>query len=189
MREGIHVIEILKQERLSILAVIVVFLAGILSGYLTFEQSKEELIPVLKGMVGRLLTESKAQTAVNIFVNNLTATLAFLVTGVTIVIPLMIVFSNGYMFGFIAKLMEIQDLPWTEFLKAVIPHSILELPAFFLSAVLGIRIGIGVITTRRREEFVQRVREAVSIYLSVVIPLLVLAAAVEAFITFDLVLG
>jgi len=191
MSEKIDIPKVLKGEKILVLVLVGVFLAGILSGYLTFEQSKEELMPILKGMVRTLLTESKLQTSINIFMNNMTATLAFLVTGFTMIIPLLIVFSNGYMFGFILKLMEIQDLGWIDFLKAVIPHSIFELPAFFLSAVLGIRIGIGLITAsgRRRNEFVRRTKEGIFIYLTVVIPLLILAALVEAFITFELVLG
>jgi len=184
-------VEILKGERILILVVLMTFLLGILSGYMTFDQSKEEMVPILKNMVRRLLAESKSETAFNIFMNNHTATIMFLVLGVTVILPLIIVLSNGYLFGFILRMMEIQGLDWVEFLKATVPHAIFELPAFFLAAILGMRIGTGVIAAkgRRKDEFIKRTREGIFIFLTVVVPLLLLAAFIEAFITFELVLG
>lgn len=191
MSGRIGIVGILRGEMPLAILVICVFILGIISGYLTYEESAEELIPALKGMVRRLLSESRPETAFNIFMNNLTATIIFLITGVTIIIPLLIVFSNGYVFGFILRLMEIQGLDWFDFLKATVPHSVFELPAFFLAAVLGMRIGIRVVLARgrRRDEFIGRAREGIFIFLVVVVPLLLLAALVEAFITFELVLG
>ena len=183
--------KILKGEKILILIVLVTFLLGILSGYMTFDQSKEEMVPVLKEMVRRLLAESKSETAFNIFMNNLTATVMFLILGVTVIIPLLIVFSNGYIFGFILRMMDIQGLDWFEFLKATVPHAVFELPAFFLAAILGMRIGAGVIVAkgRRKKEFIKRAKEGIFIFLTIVFPLLLLAAFIEAFITFELVLG
>ena len=185
------IIRILKGERILIFIVLMTFLLGIISSYVTFDQSKEEMVPVLKDMVRRLLTESKSETAFNIFMNNLTATVMFLILGVTIILPLLIVFSNGYIFGFILKMMEIQGLEWFEFLKATVPHAIFELPAFFLAAILGMRIGAGVVVAkgRRKDELIKRTKEGIFIFLTVVVPLLLLAAFIEAFITFVLVLG
>ncbi len=183
--------EILKGEKILILIVLMTFLLGILSGYASYDQSKEEIVPVLKDMVRRLLAESKSETAFNIFMNNLTATVMFLVLGVTVILPLLIVFSNGYLFGFILRMMEIQGLDWFEFLKATVPHAIFELPAFFLAAILGMRIGIGVVVAKgeRKDELIKRTKEGIFIFLTVVVPLLLLAAFIEAFITFELVLG
>ena len=184
-------VEILKGERILILIVLMTFLLGIISGYASYEQSKEEMVPVLKDMVRRLLTESKSETAFNIFMNNLTATIMFLILGVTVILPLLIVFSNGYIFGFILRMMGIQGLDWFEFLKATVPHAVFELPAFFLAAIIGMRIGTRVIVVkgRRKEEFTRRSKEGIFIFLTVVVPLLLLAAFIEAFITFELVLG
>ncbi len=183
-------IRILKEDKILIFVVILTFLAGILSGYMTFDQSRGGMIPVLKNMVRRLLTGSNAETGFNIFMNNLTATIMLLVLGVTIIIPLLVIFSNGYIFGFILRMMGVLGLGWVEFLKATVPHAIFELPALFLAAVLGMRIGTGIIVSdgHRRGEFILRTREGILIFLTIVVPLLLLAAFVEAFITFELVI-
>ncbi|MBC7113932.1 MAG: stage II sporulation protein M [Candidatus Methanomethyliales bacterium] len=72
--------------------------------------------------------------------NSLTVGLAFFLSPVLLIFPIMILVLNGFMTGFIASVLPI-DLA----LKALAPHGIFELPALVLAAAGGLCFGTGVI--------------------------------------------
>ncbi len=60
--------------------------------------------------------------------------------------PLFSLFGNGTLMGVVAVLMAEQGISFPVFFfLGVLPHGILELPAFFISAALGLKIGYHIV--------------------------------------------
>lgn len=77
--------------------------------------------------------------------------------------------------------------PYTFLLATVLPHATVELPALLIAAAAGLRWQTAVLSPPPRktisEAFIMRGAEFARIFLGVVIPLLLIAAFVEAYIT------
>ncbi len=190
MAEDIH--EILKKNKNLILLSVIFFIIGGVAGFLSFEKTEGQILPVLKDVVfANIIEESKFQTAINILSRNLWATAILLISGFTVILSLVILFFNGFIFGFVSKLTLTRNLGIDILIKGVLPHSIFELPAFLISAAIGIRAGIIIFGTRkdRIQNLISHLKELIFIYLFLIIPLLVIAAFVEAFVSASLVLG
>jgi stage II sporulation protein M len=129
----------------------------------------------------------------SIFVNNLLATLSMIAMGTFFgIIPLSSMLINGMMLGVV--LMEAAERtgqhPLTIFAATVLPHGILELPAMFLAAAFGIRLGAAVFRRilaafvperleASREEWIG-IRQRLPVMLILLVTLLFVAAMVEA---------
>lgn len=192
MSEGRELVTgILKDNiRLFILS-FVIFILGVPVGYLTYEDAREHLTPVLEKLRSMVVSKSKMDMAYTIFLNNLRVSLIIVVSGVFIILPFFILFTNGFLMGFVVKLSEVSGRDYMFLVKALLPHSFFEMSAIFLSSTLGIRTGLSIIFPKektRLESMVSRIREASLIYLLVVVPLLLIAAFIEAYITSSLVM-
>lgn len=187
-----NVLNILKKNKNLILISIFFFIIGGIAGFLSFEKMEGELVPILKNVVfAGIIEESRFKTALNILERNLSATAILLISGITIIVPIIIVFLNGYLFGFVFKLMLTKNLDMLIFVRGVLPHSIFEFPAFLISAAIGIRTGIIILSTGRNimKTLLSHLKETAIIYVIVIIPLLLIAAFIEAFVSSALVLG
>jgi ABC-type transport system involved in multi-copper enzyme maturation permease subunit len=105
--------------------------------------------------------------------------------GVLGIIALVLPFSIiGY---FTAMVGQIGLSPWTFLLGFVIPHGVLEIPAIILTGALVIRLGLTLVVPNDEysigEAWVRSLAEWTRMVLCVVIPLLLLAAFLEVFIT------
>lgn len=183
--------KILKENTILMAICLSFFIIGTPFGFVFFEETEEALLPSLEQIKKQILTESKFQTALNIFSNNLRVSLILLASGTFIIAPFPIMFTNGFLVGFVIKLLLEKNLGLIFFIKGIILHSVFELPAIFISAAIGIRIGLSYLTRdneKRVSKVSQRIREAAVIYLLVVIPLLLIAAFVEAFISVELIM-
>jgi len=217
------------------------FAVGIPLGYLFFEQTQNILMPVLEELKDLATRETKLETAEYIFLNNYKVCLYLLLAGTLILPTFLMMLANGFVIGFVAKLIENKDLGLIFFMKGITAHGVFELPAIFISAAMGLRIGIAFLTPdkgrflqealilssaifgmlaaaalgayttwtspavilllafsalmlvlyarneKRRKMLHQSIREAALIHFAVVIPLLVIAAFVEVFVSAVLV--
>lgn len=134
------------------------------------------------------LRESNFQLAIEIFLNNLRTTIIMLLGGTFLFIPLLILMVNGFLVGFVLRLFLEEGHSIFEFIQSLFLHSIFELPAVFISAAIGIRIGLAYILPKgnRVVAVSERIKEAGAIYVAIVIPLLLLAAFAEAYISMAL---
>ena len=125
-----------------------------------------------------------------IFLQNLRAiTLASLLGifsfGVLGIITLILPFSIiGY---FTAVASQTGLSPWTFLLGFVVPHGILEVPAIIITGALIIRLGLTLVTPNQEysigEAWIRTLADWTRIILLVVIPLLLVAAFLEVYIT------
>jgi stage II sporulation protein M len=80
-----------------------------------------------------------------IWLNNLSAGLAAIIFGLLLgpLFPLLLVFGNGVMIGVFERIILLKmKLSVFHFYTSIIPHGIFELPAFFITAWVGICFGI-----------------------------------------------
>jgi stage II sporulation protein M len=128
--------------------------------------------------------------AVAIFLNNAVKTLFAIVLGVVLgIVPVIFLFANGIALGVAISISAQARGLWPSLL-AILPHGILELPAVFLGTSIGLMIGhlaAQRISRRARAPIFAEIVWGIKYFCTVIVPLLVLAALIETFITAALV--
>lgn len=120
--------------------------------------------------------------------NNATASFIIYATGlIPIFIPAaLIIVANGAMVGIVFSMLKISGQGvLVPFLAAIVPHGIFEIPAVVLSASLSFYVSAGIIKRLSNLDYSLRtcLLNSAKTFLLVVVPLLIIAAFVEAFIT------
>ncbi len=123
-----------------------------------------------------------------LLINNLVASLTVMLLGVIMGIPTLLgLFSNGALLGGVMAALASEGIPVFPFiLLGIVPHGIFELPAFFISAAFGLKVGYHLIFPlpgkKRGESLVTIWREYWSVF-PLILKLLVLAAILEVLVT------
>ena len=125
-----------------------------------------------------------------IFVNNAVKTLVAILLGTVLgFVPGIFLLANGMALG-VALSLSIQARGVWLSLVAILPHGVLELPAVFLGTSIGLMLGVQTIKRLRRQlepPSRSELASALRFYCTVIVPLLLLAALVEVFVTAALV--
>ena len=177
----------------NILAVcLFLFLLGIPIGYLSYGLIADKVLPVIQSIAAEIQGKSQLETVLAIFLNNYRVCVILTLAGIFIIPALGIVMLNGFIIGFVAKLLQNENLGILYLIKGIALHGIFELPAIFISAAIGIRIGLSLLTfdfSKMKKNASQSIREAIVVHFLVVVPLLIIAAFIEVFISAALILG
>jgi stage II sporulation protein M len=128
--------------------------------------------------------------AAAIFVNNSLKTLMAILLGTALgIVPGIFLLANGVALG-VALSLSLQARGLWLSVFSILPHGVLELPAVFLGTSIGLMLGtqalmqlIGRSTAPLRVEIVHGFK----FYCTVIVPLLILAALVEVFVTASIV--
>jgi stage II sporulation protein M len=185
-RKANPLVTALNGNRVLIEFCLIAFIIGTVAGFFLSEQSSDVMVPVIESLGSEFsLDGSRFQLATQIFLHNLRATLLLLISGTLIFIPLLSLILNGFLVGFVLKSFLVRGYSIPEFIQSLFFHSIFELPAVFISSAIGIRIGLAYLLSRGNRTIAvsQRIKEAGAIYITVVIPLLLLAAFIEVYIS------
>lgn len=132
----------------------------------------------------------KLQLAAAIFLNNAIKALLVVVGGLVFgLFPVIFLLANGAALGFVLSV-SVKSRGALAALLAILPHGIFELPAIFLATSMGLLLGSRAIRklfgsgeTTIRDELTAALR----FFMRIVVPLLVIAALVESFLTSVLV--
>lgn len=123
--------------------------------------------------------------ALDLSFHNWQVSLATALSGIVFVIPVPVTLAfNGFLLGVVEDL--VQNL--TLFLAAILPHGIIELPAFIIAGSAGLNLGFELIKALKRGspgsdiELHKALRRTIYIILGLV-PLFIVAGIIEAFIT------
>lgn len=120
-----------------------------------------------------------------ILVHNASAALIAMVLGMVYgILPIVSVAANGALLGMVVRQASIAAAPMQIALK-VVPHGVFELPALMIALAHGLWLGQpgwGQPAGAPVMPFGQRLRCALGRYVRIVLPLLVVAAAIEAFV-------
>ncbi|MDD3856678.1 MAG: stage II sporulation protein M [Methanoculleus sp.] len=135
-------------------------------------------------VVGDLLSDPPAVLAGKLFLNNLVACLLLFLGGASLGVVTMLILSvNGLLIGAIAELVR-QQQGMLFIAAALVPHGIFEIPAFLIAGGLGLLLGRGLIDEwHGTADAAAEARPLARLFLRLVVPLIAVAAVVEAFIT------
>jgi Uncharacterized membrane protein len=172
-------------------AVIIIFLlfcATITVGWVVTMQNPsfgEDLMKTFeKEVADQIKGKDSPEIFVKLFFNNLEACLLLFLGGASFgILTIFIMSLNGILIGAIMEIVS-KDHPLIFVAAAILPHGIFEIPAFILSGALGIMLAQSLISewyfgTDTDED----ARKFARLFIIYALPLVAIAAFVEAFIT------
>ena len=176
-----------------LIASIVLFSVGFVIGLLIvhrFPQMANSFESSLTGFVKIFRGLPKFRLFTAIFINNSVKTLLAILLGLLFaLIPAFFLIVNGAALGAVMSL-STQARGLRESLLSVLPHGIPELSAVFLGTAIGIMLGVSVlrkITGKHQAKIGPELGQAFKFFYSVIVPLLLFAASVEAYVTTALI--
>ncbi len=171
-----------------IIFVIFLFMGSVLAGYFiahNYDKETEELLNEMKKMFMPAKEYSQLQTFMFIFENNITAlTMSLIFSMAAGISSLLVVIANGIILGVFAVV--ISNTISTEYLiSGILPHGTFEIPALILTSAIGLRIGVSSLSklAGAKMNLSGEIAGGLKFYVLIVIPLLLVAALVEAFVT------
>lgn len=166
--------------------VVVLFAATAVAGYLAPESVREKLVAVFRAFVSPVRDLSSDRLFLFIVVQNTRAAFIAVVSGVAFgLLPLVFAAANGFVLGVVCRTAA-AALPIGAVALRILPHGIFELPALFLASAYGLWLGSIVVRRMSGDDTVRvgaSLKHAVRMYLLVILPLLLVAATIEAFVT------
>lgn len=169
-------------------------LAGFFAFKLLFAQQPELVNEALEQLSQFVESSGVADSEGNLsaagfFCHNLLAGLQAVAMGFIplLFLPVISLLVNAFVIGVVAALAEIAKMGLLEFMCALIPHGIFEMPALFICMSIGMSICTHLTKTifRRKQSmpFLQLIGESARVLVLVAVPLLAAAAVVETYLT------
>ena len=129
-------------------------------------------------------------TAPFLFLNNTRAVAVIFLAGLvsfSVLGILLYMVNIGLVGGLFALLQLLGMHPLPIFLAGVVPHGIFELPALMIGSAVVLYMGVAIVTPQTGksmgEVMLELLADWMKIFLGVVVPLLAVAAVIEAYIT------
>lgn len=175
-------------KKLTIAVVIVFIISGILGYILTNQLMTEDFVENLIENLRYIFDQEGNISLLPLFLNNVKATSIAIIMGFIpfLYLPFLSSALNGMIIGVVLKFSAFQgQSPVKTFVIGILPHGIFELTAIFLSLSIGVSLshtltrGILKKPTPTIEDFL---KAAIRTYITVIIPLLAVAAGIETFI-------
>jgi stage II sporulation protein M len=137
-----------------------------------------------KEIAGQMDDQNPADMFIKLFANNLEACLLLFLGGASFgILTIFIMSLNGIVIGAIMELIS-KDHSAVFVAAALLPHGIFEIPAFIISGALGILLAQSLIAEWYGSGDTAEAAHAFArMFLVFVLPLVFIAAGVEAFIT------
>lgn len=167
----------LRKARLWILLAASLLLTGCLLGFLF-----QEHLGFLQRQVAALMRQFSDKTALDfiasIFLHNLLAAyVAMCFVTLFGVLPMAMGLLNGLLLGWFAA--QVLSMYGPETLMELLPHGAFEIPAVLIAWGVGIWRGFGFRVSGGSSSIFERWKEAHRVFVSIVLPLLFLAAVIE----------
>ncbi|MCW4050652.1 MAG: stage II sporulation protein M [Candidatus Bathyarchaeota archaeon] len=115
--------------------------------------------------------------------NNVMASFIFFVSGVLVGIPpLIFIVLNGFFVGWICYVAG-SELGLGFVIATLLPHGVIEIPTITLAAAMGVGLGYQIVHKLRRQGGLQQyVTESLNVFVTRMIPFLIVAGAIETMI-------
>ena len=169
----------------SFVALAVIFLVSAHFGYIAAKHDETLELILRKFFEGfRGFMDDPVVFMLVIFANNAIKSLVAMLGGFFFgIFPVLFMAANGYVLGVVLSLRE-PEWGLTGVLMAILPHGILEIPAVLLACSYGVWLGAKFAESLfKGEEFKPHLSKAIRVYVTLILPTLFVAAAVEVFIT------
>ena len=174
--------------RIPLLFTCLLFLLALAAGMVISASQPDVGQTVLDFFKNAVSGEFKGDPAIllagKIFANNLQACILLFVGGATFgAVTGFILLSNGVLIGSIVELVR-QQQGIVFVLAAIVPHGIFEIPSFLLSGTLGFLLARSLLDEWHGQgDAALSARRYGGLFLRYVVPLVAIAAIIEAFIT------
>ena len=162
-----------------IIATTTLFSVSIIFGLLFPYFLKEFQDEIIKAILAQVQGKDFFEITFFIIQNNLRTSFFGFLLGITF-LPIAAIMINGFFIGTTLRLAVEKYSPliiWRLF-----PHGIFELPAIILSFSYGLKIGMTWFHKDRIKNFKNNYREAFSIFIFIILPLIVIAGIIEGFL-------
>ncbi len=165
----------------------IVYLAPQNGTYL-LEEIPAEQKQLLQEMAQMVFEGSALRGALILFGNNVVASVQVMILGIALGVPSLLgLLANGALLGYIMKSLSLEGIPLLPFIfLGILPHGIFELPAFLLSAALGLKMGFHLVFPlphKKRGESLKYILKEYWTLLPLVFYLLALAAMIEVLVS------
>jgi len=120
-----------------------------------------------------------------IFTNNSAVSFLAMILGVFLgIFPILVIALNGIVIG-VVSLNFIESHGLQYLLLGTLPHGVIEIPVFLLSAGIGLKLGYKSFRkiAFKEEGIVEEVRKGIKLFLIFILPMIFLAALIESFVT------
>lgn len=195
---------LLRENRLPIAVTILVIVGGLIFGWLFALR-----YPLPSGVIDLHVDRAAFQQQLNmpgydflprldtegIFLNNVRALLGASLLGLFSFgsLALILLFAPMAIVGFFAgEVVNLGNNPLTFFIAFIVPHGLFELPAAVLATAFALRLGASMISppagVSAGENLLHALTDLVKLFIFVILPLLLVAAWVEANVTPQIVL-
>jgi len=165
-----------------ILILVSIFAVSFLAGTLAPASLQKEANEMYKYVADELQGLSGGTLFFYIFSHNLLASILILVSGVLFgVIPILAIGANGLFLGVLYRQVA-EGIGYSSAAFKVLPHGVFEIPALLIAASYGLWLGVMVVRRMRGKESTllrSNIGHAFRQYLTVVFPLLIVAAGIE----------
>lgn len=185
---------LLNQNKVITIIMILIFVFGLIIGFNSFSKFKLVILKLFVSKIGSIVSDNNLVTFFRIFLNNLFVGLLLILLGVTLLFPVLIIFFNGLIMGVLLDLfLRVGNLAISSklsiisnFILTLLPHGIIEIPALIISSVFGIVLGLKLFFKKKimkEKNFRTLFVEIFKAYVFIVIPLFIVAAFIESFVT------
>jgi stage II sporulation protein M len=170
-------------------ASVLLFCAAALAGGMAivyFPQLAAQLQELLKQFAQMFRGLPKLQLAIAIFFNNSLKTLLVILLGPLFgIAPVIFLVVNGAILGAVIPVAAATSGLWRS-IMTIVPHGILELPAIFLGTSIGLKLGMHPwlrLAGKADTTLMSELGHGLRLYFTIILPLLLLAAAIEVYVT------
>ncbi|MHC1626539.1 MAG: stage II sporulation protein M [Methanoculleaceae archaeon] len=160
------------------------FAAGTCVALLNPDSGQSIASTVKEEVFSRIQNDNPLTLFINIFMNNLQVSIILFLGGAALgIISILILGLNGLVTGAVVGIMaQEKGIPFV--LASIVPHGVLEIPAFLTAGGLGLLLGEAMLHEwRTGSGAASRARRLARHFTRTVVPLLAMAAFIEAFIT------
>jgi stage II sporulation protein M len=182
--------EYLYSSKKYILAAVAVFSISFAVGILIsakYPGVSENLLAMLKETYGGITALDPFERMLEIFKNNVRNSFIALLTGLGFgILPFAFAAINGAVLGILVELFfRTQGAFFV--IAALLPHGIIELPMVLISVGIGFRLGyiayLSLIHLKTIYDLSNELKQGIIFYIKIVVPLLLLAAIIESYVT------
>ncbi len=183
-------IEYLYSSRKYILAAVAVFGFSFAFGILIsaiYPAVPDKLLDLLKETFGAFTALDPFEMMLEIFKNNVRTSFMALVLGLGFgIIPFVFAAINGAVLGILVEFFFRKQGAFFV-IAAILPHGIIELPMVLISVGIGFRLGhaayLYLTHLKTLYDLSHELKQGIIFYIKIIVPLLLLAAIVESYLT------
>jgi stage II sporulation protein M len=157
------------------------FVLGIVIGILEHEAASGCIKDAVSTLFGKFENLRGFTLFIRIFLNNLAAAAMATASGIVFgILPLLSAFLNGLVIGTVlTQLVQLTEITALQAILSLVPHGMFEIPAFLLSLALGLALGTWPFRQEKSAFLAGAIKNTIAVYARIVIPLLIVAAAIE----------